>query len=463
MHATSRSTLVFSLLPLLFLASSEAACSDSGDTPTPTPTDAGSDGSFDAGDMGADETIADSGRPDLGPDLGTDGADTSPIDTGVIDTGKPDVGSDGDAADAPVDGGTAADCLPTTGATGLDAFFTLMDSSKCVVAQYDAPVGFLGAATWGKHGGPLSFDSATAPTLVRWSVPSAVTGSLTATRIALTVPGVPSGAFWGSQALDLPFFDWTAISYSTSSGGFAGEVILVSTATSTPGALTRYDVDGYFSEGGTSLAATSGRLLYTGLSPLMKTASSTNVGGLYAADTCGTASAPRLTADGDATCKDPIMVSTWSSGSSGPLAIDARGDVFAILSKFGGDQELQGFEASMVARSAAATTGTKLFAIPGFTSEMAADGRAVYFQPIDPTTFASQDVQRVRYAVDAAGKKVTPDAAGVETFLKLKTPGTAVALLTDPSGKLWVSVSQPGAGDAGPTTTRLFVLRDKTP
>lgn len=398
-----------------------------------------------------------------------------PHDGGAIvdATGGGDAGGDATAADSASDAGadvavdapsdaksdaSAADCLTSSGS---GAFFTINDASKCVVGVYTVAAPSLSTLTWGRHNGPLGFESGATLNIVRYAVPQTATGALTPARTAVTVANVPNGVFWGSQALDFPFFptlSWTAIAYTGSGAGFPGEVIIVN---DTGAVQTRYDVNGFFAE--TAVATSGGRLLYTGLSPIAASPTSTNAGGLYAADTCGTAASnPRLLPQGDSTCAAPFQVSTWQAGSSGPVAVDASGNAFAILSTFGGNQELRGFEHDTVARGAAAVAGTPLFSMTGYTTELAADGKAAYFQSNDATTYTPLDVQRVSYTVDANAKTISA-AGSPTTFLTMTKPGTAVALIVDGQGRLWVGVSDPGVGDAAPTASRFFVIRDKNP
>lgn len=397
--------------------------------------------------------------------------ETSPTDTGAgaevaVDTGSTDasgeVAVDTGSTDAgddtiSVDAGSEADCID---ATSMAAYFTLEDSTKCLVAKYDVPTGSLGTLTWGRHGGPLGFEGGSTPNLVRYELPSTVTGTITVKKTAVTVTGVPSGAFWGGQALDLPFFGWTAFSYTGTGTGFPGELFLVNGS----GAITRYAVNGFFSGVGIGLMSTSGgRLIHTSTSPIMSAAGSTNAGAIYAADSCGAASSsPRLLPAGDSSCKDPIKIATWESGSSGPVAVDPDENLFAILSKFGGNQELRGFERSTVARGAAATAGTRLFADTDYTGDMVADGKAVYWQPNSATTYSALDPKMIAYTVDATTKAVTP-VGTPKTFLTMKTAGTNVTLVRDSSRRVWVGVQVPGTGDAGATSSVFFVLRAKKP
>lgn len=426
---------------MFFVLVFSGACSSSSTDANPAPNDARSDSTSDA----SKDTTPSSDTPS---DTASDTRAESAVDS-VADSGA----SDGDASDVP-----AVTCLPTSGADGLDAYFTLMDPTKCVVAQYDVAAAGLSSLTWGRHGGPLGVDAsdATSVKVVRWKAPSSTTGALTKTEEAHHLTSVPSGAFFGGQALDLPFYDWTALSYSTTGTGYPGELLLVTS--SGDDAAVRYHVNGFFSE--TAVATSGGRLFYTGLSPISATTTTTNAGGLYFADTCGSASSdPRLVPKTDATCAAPALYKTWQAGTSSPVTIDRADDVFAILSTFGGNEELRGFHHSATARGSTPIDGTTLLSDKNFTSEMAADGKAVYLQPNDPSTFKALDVQAITYGVDDTGKTIT--AGATSTFLALKKAGTPVALIVDDASRLWVGVAKPTTSDAGPTSSIFFVLGNK--
>jgi hypothetical protein len=425
---------------IMFLAAVfSVGCGSSNTDINPAPTDGGSD------------ATKDSTANDAQPETATEGgADTTSVD--------------GDAGDASADGDTSAACLPTSGPDGLDTYLTLMDATKCVVAQYDVEAAPIMTLTWGRHGGPLGFDASDPanPKVVRWKAPAGATGALAKTEETHAISKLPSGSyFWGTQALDLPFFGWTAISYTTTATASAGELLLVTSPSGD--AVDRYNVNGFFSEN--VVGTSDGRLFYTGLSEISRSTTTTNAGGLYFADSCGTAaSRPRLVPEGDATCTASTLYSTWQAGTSGSVAIDARGDLFAILSTFGGSEEMRGFHHASTARGAAVTAGAPLFTDANYTSEMAADGAKVYFQPNDPSvpfpTPPGLDVEAIAYSVDDTAKTITASGSASK-FLKLVKPGTAVALLVDDAKRLWVGVAKATTGDAGPTSSTFYVLADK--
>ncbi len=346
-------------------------------------------------------------------------------------------------------------CLTSSGA---DSYFAIADTTKCVVAAYTVSTTSLPTFTWGRNGGPVTFSAGSSLDVVRYTLPASPTGALVPTSTPVTPTNVPNDAFWSPEALDIPFFaslKWTAISYTGSTSPFAGEVIIVD---DTGAVAVRYDVNGFYSTA--SVAATDdGRLLYTALSPISTTTSSTNVGALYAADSCGTtAQNPRLVPSGDVSCMAPFQLATWQGGTSGPVTVDNAGNAFAILSTIGANEELRGFASSNVARGQAATAGTTLATDPNFTSTLVADGTTAYYQPNDGTTYAPLDVQAVGYTVNGGTLSINgqPQAA-----LTLVTPGTALSLLVDGQKQLWVGVQNPGVGDAGSTTATFFVIAPK--
>lgn len=388
-------------------------------------------------------------------------------DTGVAT----EVGTDADAAvdsgsdsgtDTAVDGADTAKPACLTDTTEIDKLLVLpTGSKKCLVGQYTLPVA-AGSLSWGRHGGPLGFEAGADVSIVRWKLPSGPVGVLTADKQKLTIPSLPTGIFWSGSAIDLPFFGWTAITYTDSS--FGGELILTDAA----GSLTRYFMKGYYGNVGLGVVGSdAGRLLFTGLSGLA-TAKVTGPrdAGLWAADSCGTAAAPKLVPAGDATCKDPTKVATWRGGDSGLVARDPAGNVFAVLATIDFTDatksfyEARGFEKTTVARGQAATAGTELFTLnASYVSALAADGKAVYYQPTDGKTYEAQDVKAIAYSVDATAKTVKPSGAAT-TFLSLKKAGTAVDLFVDDKGALWVGVVTAPASDAGAGTSTYFVLAE---
>ena len=263
--------------------------------------------------------------------------------------------------------------------------FTIADSSFCAVAVYTAPesIGYQ-APTWGSHGGPLVVQAAatgTGVTLERWTAPTGSTGAMTVQTTPVAA-ALPAGTFLGAQALDLPFFGWTAISWTNPFPDSTGQFEMIAS-----GAIaTSYTVNGPYGVAAVPAASSLGRLLYTGLSPLgMPT---TSAAGLYAADAC---SSPAQALGTGTDCSASALVAAWGD-NTGPVVTDSNGDVFAVMTSFAnGTQEARGFLASSVARGAAATAGVSLFTMAGSAGSLAAlapsagDPGLVIFQPEDST------------------------------------------------------------------------------
>ena len=350
-------------------------------------------------------------------------------------------------------GGSAPTCLD---AAAIADVLTIKDASLCAIARYDAAeeLGF-NAPSWGAHGGPLtlragmngSFD------LVRWTPPADVKGALTKQEV--NVDGkIPAGAFLGGQAVDVPFFGWTALAYTGASPDTIGELLLVKGSA----VDKRYATNGAYATAGIGAANGQGRLLLTGFSAVGDAKAGAN--GLFAADTCGTPAMPALLPSRDPTCKAPITVASWGD-SSGPVAVDHAGNAFVVMSSFDGSQEARGFDAASIARGAAPTAGAKLFTIPGFGSSVAALAPTatapgiVAYQPSDGMTFLPQDVLEQQYTV--SGGKLA--AMGVPTtLLKAATANALLYVIVDDQDRLWV-----GTDKVAPATGATYVVLQRTP
>ncbi|MDC0743731.1 hypothetical protein [Polyangium mundeleinium] len=354
-------------------------------------------------------------------------------------------GSGGAGGNGGAGGGGGSACLdPSTYAD----LFTVKDAGFCVVGLYESDAVVGAPSTWGRHGGPVAVSPAPAPgsvTIERLTPPGGATGKLTITTSDVDTK-IPAMTFLGAQAIDLPFFDWTVVSYTASD--LTGEIVLLDGTT----VAARYPVNGFYAGVGVG-DGTLGRLLYTGISPVNDAATKTNA--LYAADACGTAaSMPRLVPDGDMTCAAPLAVDTFGV-ASGPIAADHAGNVFVIMSEANGDQDARGYAAEKVARGTGPAAGASLFTLPGYAGSLAAiapgsgDTGVLAFQPVDGTTFDALDVVAQRYRVEN-GAVVAEGTPGV--FLSAATPGASLPFFTDDQDRLWV------AGQRGMDTTVLAVV-----
>jgi len=329
-------------------------------------------------------------------------------------------------------GGAAGSCLDSSVFANA---FTIADATFCAVAVYTAPesIGFQ-APTWGSHGGPLVVQQGTGTgvTLERWTAPAGTTGTMTV-QTTPVADALPASTYLGAQALDLPFFGWTAISWTNPFPDSTGQFELVASGA----VATSYTVNAPYGVAGVAAASSLGRLLYTGLSPLG--APTTSMPGLYAADAC---SSPAQVLGAGTGCSAPALVAAWGD-SAGPVVTDANGDAFAVMTSFAnGTQEARGFAASSVARGAAATSGVLLFSMDGYASSLAAlapSGNApglVVFQPFDSTTNDALDVVEQKFTTTSGLA-----AMGTPTKMLTVAPGQSLSLLVDGSERLWVAVS----------------------
>ena len=326
-------------------------------------------------------------------------------------------------------GGSAPACLDPSTYSGT---FTIVDSELCAVAVYqaDEALGFQ-APSWGKHQGPLTVvaDAGGGVTLTRWKAPATAIGTLTKQTTHVSA-AVPAGAFVGAKANDLPFFGWTAISWTAQTPPtgaivtIAGSSVAQSYATNTP-----------YSVWGISGGNMEGRLLHTGLSAL---GANGTANGLYQADACAT---PKQDLGAGQGCGAPALVAAWGD-DPGPIGLDEQGNAFVVQgSVASGTQEARAFSASEIARGAPPTKGTKLFTVPGYAGGLAAIAPTavkpgiVVFQPFDATTFDALDVIAQRYSV-AAGVVATGTPT---TLLKVTQGKTGLAVMRDDTGRLWVA------------------------
>ncbi|HVV48933.1 MAG TPA: hypothetical protein VHO06_04685 [Polyangia bacterium] len=330
--------------------------------------------------------------------------------------------------------------------TMFAASFSIADSSFCAVALYTAPEA-LGSQlpTWGSHGGPLVVQAAatgaagasgTGVTLERWTAPAGTTGAMTV-QTTPVASALPSGAFLGAQALDLPFFGWTAISWTNPFPDTTGKFEMIASGA----IVTSYDVNGPFGVAAVPAASSLGRFFFSGLAPLGTT---TTVGnGLYEADAC---SSPSQGLGSAAGCPASAAVATWGT-FSGPIAADSHGDVFAVFQTSAASdpnptQEARAFVASSVARGAAPTSGATLFTIGGYVNSLAAlspasnAAGAMVYQPADDN-FAPGDVLEQQFTTSST----TLAPVGTTATLLTVPSGAGLSLMVDGSQRLWVAAS----------------------
>ncbi len=354
--------------------------------------------------------------------------------------------------------GAAAGMGGTGGTGGSGGTITCLDSSQhsdqftvdepglCLVGKHTAPfaMGYSIVPSWGRHDGPLTMVQSASPvdeiTLTRWTVPATPTGALT---VAETVGPIDlainqQSLFMNGSAVDLPTNGWTFVGWAAF-GSTLGEAIMLDQAT----VAARWNVAGLFAGVGVDDGSTTGRLLHSSLTPL-DAPTATDGSGLYAADICA----------GPTLCGENSMA--LGGDATGPVVLDRDGNLFTTLPDIGGGtQTLRAFTSADIAPAAAATGGTMIFTTSGSGTALAAMAPAddapgvVFLQVFNGQTFMAENVMAHDYTV--ANNTVSPGGT-LATALTMTTAGTAVNLMTDDDGRLWVAI------DTGTTEVTFYVL-----
>jgi hypothetical protein len=442
------STLLLLLFPVL------AACSDDESTfVPPTSATGGSAGSSagsagDGGAAGSGGAAAGSagnggnagdggsaGNAGAAGDGGSAGDSGAAGEAGAGDggnAGQGGAGAAGGGAAGQAGAGGAASCLPP----GAHAKVLTLGAASplCVARVHKTPLASLGfafSANWGRHGGPLSTDTTSGAEVRRWEVPGDPQGPITSgAAVKVEVEKIPVGSFFG-PAIDVPFHDWTVLTYTTAPPAFEGEVIALN------GALTavqaRSPVNGWFSAA--ALPGSKQRLLFTGLSPVLTAPGSGADSGLFYVDPCD---ATAIVKPG---CGASGKLGGWES-NSGPVATDEAGHLFAAASTFGGKQEVRGFLPSEAAGSVL-VVGQTILSDSDFSTSLAAlgdpdgQGGLLVVQASDSTTFGAKPAQLFSYEVGSGGLTST---AVVDGGFTAKVAGAAPQVFAGSDGHLWVAV-----------------------
>jgi hypothetical protein len=361
---------------------------------------------------------------------------------GSAATGGGGAGGQGGSTGGGGAGGNGTPCLSSAEHSQL---FEVRIAGLCLVGKYDmaAEVGFFTSPTWGRHLGPMTaayLAETDQAVITRWQVPAAETGSLVAQNSPVALSTSADTVFFGAQARDLPFLNWTMLSWTGNFGTTDGEAIFVNGQS----VEARHNVSGLFAAIGTFSSDTN-RLLHTSLSPF-DDVSGGAAAALYAADFC----------PGPAMC-DALEVAAWGE-ANGPLALDNNGNLFVMQTAYStGSETLRGFEASTVLPGSPAVGGSELLTTAGYGSELAAMSPGVdhpgfvYYQPFDSSSYEAKDVMVQPYLVQ--GTAITALSAPLKA-LEMVTANTPVTLMTDHLGRLWVGIAAPGTG-----TSTFYVLQ----
>ncbi len=431
----------WSVWPGILSAASVAAATSGG---------CGGSSSGATGTGGKGTSSSSTGPTSTGNSTSTSGGTNSTSTGGTGTTSSTSSSTGGTGGGAGTGGGTSGSCLDASAYAGT---FTIVDTAFCAVAVYTANEALSSSPSWGTHGGPLAVVAdATGGgfTLERWTAPAAAMGALTKTTTHVAA-GVPAGATLNAQANDLPFFGWTAFSWTGPAPSTAGQIGLLSSGVVGP----TYVVDGVYRLAGISDGAGQGRLLYTGQSVLGTSAGGSN--GLYAADAC---SMPTQELGAGQGCASPALIDAWDE-DPGPVAVDKNGDAFVVLTSESTDTlSARGYAALQVARGAPAVQGATIFTLEGEAGALAALAPTssapgvVVFQPFDVTSGEALDVIEQGYFVTGG---VIGTNIGTETTLLHVPTGSTLGypFFIDGMERLWVAVS-------GATSTTYVVLARKS-
>lgn len=276
-----------------------------------------------------------------------------------------------------------------------------------------------------------TYGAGGAPKVVAWSVTEDPNAPATKKDRPITpASGLPERLFYGADGMvDLPFGELSLLSYTGSGPPFRGEALFYSSGYDV--VKNRAKVNGLYS----GLGLPGGTLVYSGLSPISASDSTTNDNGLYGASSC------------DTQCGASWKIFGWK-GASGPVAVDVHGNVFVAASLSGADTSdaVYGLAKSQINEGSAREPTTLATIDSGGSSTFAAlapeGGTAGWVLGLgfDPKNGA--------YAADfteaggtiAKGTKVLPGAVARGTAAE------AISVFTDAEGDLWLAVVKGPSG-----------------
>ncbi|MBS2012850.1 MAG: hypothetical protein JST00_08190 [Deltaproteobacteria bacterium] len=363
-------------------------------------------------------------------------ASTSPAD---VDggAGQGDAAASADAAPRP-----QAELLPQSTYADL---VTLDPSFPFGVASRHAADDGIVGSRWGRHGGPMvtkgayGAQGASRPGVVAWAIAGGPTAPAVRTETPIAIAsGLPATLFYGADGMvDLPFGGRSLLSYTGSGAAFPGEILLYSSGYDR--VESRAKVNGFYSGVGVESAA-GPLVVYSGLSVPSTTPTTTNDNGLYASPICdGNILAP-------SPCATPWRLFGWK-GQSGPVAVDAMGNVFvgASLSSGSTSDAVLGIARAQLVVGSPATAATVAEVDTRGTASIAA---------VAPEGDAPGWLLGLGYddgaQVYAASYRVSDASLTAGTLAKgAISPATGVSglsVFTDVDGDLWLAVTKGTSG-----------------
>lgn len=328
--------------------------------------------------------------------------------------------------------------------SAYDDLVTIDPSFPFGITQRHEADAFIVGSHWGRHGGPMvttgTYGSSGVPKIVQWNVTGGATAPAIPTDRALaTASGLPSTYFYGADGMiDLPFGSLSLLSYTGSGYPYSGEALLYTADYGT--VSSRAKANGFYSGTGVEIA-TGPLLVFSGLSSLSASGSSTDDNGLYASPVCqgSLVSVPP--------CGAPRQLFRWE-GQSGPVVADGHGNVFvgASLASGATSDVVYGLTKSQIARGAAVTPATLAAVDTKGTASLAAvapEGEAPGWvvglgYDATSTVYAASFTERD----DALSKNDT----FVEAAVTRANGDGGLSVFSDPDGDLWLAVTKGSKG-----------------
>lgn len=267
-------------------------------------------------------------------------SDESPTTVGpstIADAGAPaksDAGDDDDIQ-ATTSKGEPADSGGDAGARPKPVFLDASAYADLVAIDPKFPFGVtrkhsadgdISGSHWGRHGGPIV---TLGNDVKAWTLPADPTGDATVSAKPFAkATGLPDDFFYGGDGLvELPFGSFALLDYTGPNKPFPGEALIYDATYRT--VVSRAKANGFYSGAGLAVGS-QGLLVYSALSGLAATDSSTEDNGLYVTGVC----------DGELLAPPPCPGSRkllgWT-GNSGPVVTDSNGNAFVAATITGGD------------------------------------------------------------------------------------------------------------------------------
>jgi hypothetical protein len=321
------------------------------------------------------------------------------------------------------------------------------------VTQVHASTQDVAPANWGRHGGPLvTTGGYTASGAVingyRYAFTTDAKGAATSTTVPFAKPtNLPTPVFFGGEGIVDLSPALSLHSYTSTGANSEGEFLVLDTALAVK---SRVYVNGAYDAKALPISAST-YVVYTGLSKIAASASTTNDSGLYLSQLCG----DTLIASG--TCKSGFPLLKWP-GFSGPVVTDALGNVFTAASFASKNDAIYALPKSAIAMALTAFENAPFTNAP--IAEGASGGSSA-FAAVAPEASAPGWIlyRESDYNLPLAATKAIAYVEVPAAIQKASIPEIANAIVmgpdasdlyyfTDNEGDLWIAVTKTAGGGA---------------